>query len=49
MAYKRINKLNKFIKVHEDNLPILSRFDVVYRIDCEDASYNNMLVKLIDV
>ena len=41
MAYKGINKLNKFIKIQKDVLPQSFQSNVVYKIDCKDcdASY----------
>jgi len=41
LAFTCYNKLNKFIKVHKDVLPVLSRSNVVYKINCSDcdASY----------
>jgi len=41
LAFFGINRLNKFIKVHKDPLPLLSRSNVVYKIKCLqcDASY----------
>jgi len=41
LAFACYNKLNKFIKVHKDTLPISSRPNVVYKIICSncDASY----------
>jgi len=41
LAFTCYNKLNKFIKVHKDVLPVLSRSSVVYKINCSDcnASY----------
>jgi len=39
LAFYGINKLNKFIKVFflKDPLPIYSRLNVVYRIDCAEC------------
>jgi len=41
LAFTCFNKLSKFIKVHKDVLPVLSRSNVVYKINCSvcDASY----------
>jgi len=41
LAFTCCNKLNNFIRVHKDNLPSLSRPNVVYKIDCSncEASY----------
>jgi len=41
LTFSCYNKLNKFIRVHKDVLPVSSRFNVVYRINCLDcdASY----------
>lgn len=41
MAYKGINKLKKSIRVQKDELPTLSHFNVVYRLNYKDcnASY----------
>ncbi|KYQ57494.1 hypothetical protein ALC60_03456 [Trachymyrmex zeteki] len=41
MAYRGINKLNKFIKAQKDRLLQSSQSNLVYRIDCKDcdASY----------
>ncbi|KYN38921.1 hypothetical protein ALC56_06681 [Trachymyrmex septentrionalis] len=41
MAYRGINKLNRFIKIQKDVLPRSSQSNVVYKIDCKDcdASY----------
>jgi len=41
LAFSCYNKLNKFIKVHKDVLPVSLRSNVVYQINCSDcdASY----------
>ncbi|KYN22630.1 hypothetical protein ALC57_04969, partial [Trachymyrmex cornetzi] len=39
VSFFSVNKLNKFIRVHKDSLPIESKRNVVYRINCCDASY----------
>jgi len=41
LAFTCYNKLNKFIKVHKDPLPVASCPNVVYEINCQncDASY----------
>jgi len=41
LAFSCYDQLNKFIKVHKDTLPSLSRANVVYKINCLncDASY----------
>jgi len=41
LAFSCYDQLNKFIKVHKDTLPSLSRSNVVYKINCLncDASY----------
>jgi len=41
LAFTCYNKLNKYIKVHKDPLPLTSRPNVVYKINCQDceASY----------
>jgi len=41
LAFFGINKLNKFIKVYKDPLPLLSRSKIVYKINCLhcDSSY----------
>jgi len=37
LAFSCYNKLNRFIKVHKDVLPITSLTNVVYQIDCLDC------------
>ncbi|KYQ52890.1 hypothetical protein ALC60_07968, partial [Trachymyrmex zeteki] len=37
MAYRGINKLNKFIKAQKDRLLQSSQSNLVYRIDCKDC------------
>ncbi|EZA49073.1 hypothetical protein X777_12782 [Ooceraea biroi] len=37
MAYSSLNKLQRFVKVHKDALPVSSNKDVVYRITCKDC------------
>jgi hypothetical protein len=37
MAYKSLNKLNKFIKAQKDKLPLYSQPNVVYKINCKDC------------
>jgi len=54
LAFTCYNKLNKFIKVHKDSLPITFRSNVVCKINCLncDASYvgqtKRTLIKRID-
>jgi len=49
LTFFGINKLNKFIKVHKDPLPFLSRSNVVYKINCLDcdASYVGQTRRLL--
>jgi len=49
LAFFGINKLNKFIKVHKDRLPLYSRSNVVYKIKCLhcDASYVGQTRRLL--
>jgi len=49
LAFFGINRLNKFIKVHKDPLPFLSRSNVVYKIKCLhcDASYVGQTRRLL--
>jgi len=49
LTFSCLNKLNKFIKVHKDLLPTLSRSNVVYEIDCSncDASYVGQTKRLL--
>jgi len=49
LAFFGINRLNKFIKVHKDPLPFLSRSNVVYKINCLhcDASYVGQTRRLL--
>ncbi|EZA55116.1 hypothetical protein X777_05294 [Ooceraea biroi] len=37
MAYSSLNKLQRFVKVQKDALPVSSNKDVVYRITCKDC------------
>jgi len=41
IGYRRLNKLNKFIKTHKDKEPRTSNNNVIYKIACKDcnASY----------
>jgi len=49
LAFFGINRLNKFIKVHKDPLPRLSRSNVVYKINCLhcDCSYVGQTRRLL--
>jgi len=49
LSFFCLNKLNKFIKVHKDQLPTSSRSNAVYRIDCSncDASYVGQTKRLL--
>jgi len=50
LAFSCYNKLNKFIRVHKDVLPVSSRSNVVYRInylDC-DASYVGQIKRTVN-
>jgi len=49
LAFFGINRLNKFIKVHKDPLPLLSRSNVVYKINCLhcDSSYVGQTRRLL--
>jgi len=49
LAFFGINRLNKFIKVHKDLLPLLSRSNVVYKINCLhcDSSYVGQTRRLL--
>jgi len=49
LAFFGINRLNKFIKVHKDRLPSLSRSNVVYKINCLhcDVSYVGQTRRLL--
>jgi len=44
------NKLNKFIKVHKNPLPVASRSNVVYKINCQncDASYVEQTKRILN-
>jgi len=50
VAFACYNKLNKFIKVHKDTLPISARPNVVYKINCLncDASYVGQTKRALD-
>jgi len=37
LVFSYYNKLNKFIKVHKDALPLSSHSNVVYKINCLDC------------
>lgn len=37
LSYVSVNKLDKFIKTHKDILPITSKKNVVYKINCKDC------------
>jgi len=41
IGYRCLNKLNKFVKTHEDREPRTSNNNVIYKISCKDydASY----------
>jgi len=49
LAFFGINRLNKFIKVHKDPLPLLSCSNVVYKINCLhcDSSYVGQTRRLL--
>jgi len=49
LAFYRINKLNNFIKIHKDPLPIFSHFKVIYKINCFycDVSYVGQIRRLL--
>ena len=40
-GYRCLNKLNKFIKVQEDSIPLFDNSNIVYRLTCNncDATY----------
>lgn len=37
IAYRRLNKLGKFIKVYKDKLDNLMKNNIVYKINCRDC------------
>jgi len=49
LTYVGLNKLSKFIRVQKDKLSILSRSNVVYKINCKDcnASYVGQTKRLL--
>jgi len=49
-AFTFYNKLNKFIEVHKDPLPIASRLNIVYKINCQDydASYVGQTKRILN-
>jgi len=51
LAFYGINRLNKFIKVQKNPLPILSHSNVVYKINCAhcEASYVGQTRRLLKV
>jgi len=50
LAFTCYNKLNKFVKVHKDPLPVASRPNVVYKINCQncDASYVGQIKRILN-
>jgi len=50
LAFTCYNKLNKFIKVHTDPLPVASRPNVVYKINCQncDALYVGQTKRILN-
>jgi len=50
LAFTCYNKFNKFIKVHKDPLPVASRPNVVYKINCQgcDTSYVGQTKRILN-